>query len=182
MPWLWRLRLSRWEYRQSSRRRRSAPSWDCIGSASPACGANAGSQSQQDIDEWRSSEPGHPSRSDAIRTLLGMGLSAAYWWTIVAGGSGCRARRGAQAGSAKRRVGRPAWDRMWRGRPARNAGPGCLAAFKSLQSQFGFCVGWQTQRCASLMNLSRFNAPARVSKVPIKRGSNLGRVDGFSQI
>ena len=33
---------------------------------------------RQDIDEWRRSEPGHPSRSDAIRTLLGMGLSAAY--------------------------------------------------------------------------------------------------------
>ena len=33
MPWLWRLRLSRWDYRQSSRPRRSAQSWDCIGSA-----------------------------------------------------------------------------------------------------------------------------------------------------
>jgi Arc/MetJ-type ribon-helix-helix transcriptional regulator len=33
---------------------------------------------REDIDEWRRSEPGHPSRSDAIRTLLGMGLSAAY--------------------------------------------------------------------------------------------------------
>ena len=33
---------------------------------------------QQDIDEWRSGEPDHLSRSDAIRTLLGMGLSAAY--------------------------------------------------------------------------------------------------------
>ena len=33
---------------------------------------------QQDIDEWRSGEPGHPSRSDAIRCLIGMGLSAAY--------------------------------------------------------------------------------------------------------
>ena len=33
MPWLWRLRLSRWEYRQSSRPRRSAQRWACIGSA-----------------------------------------------------------------------------------------------------------------------------------------------------
>ena len=33
---------------------------------------------QQDIDEWRSGEPGHPSRSDAIRILIGMGLFAAY--------------------------------------------------------------------------------------------------------
>ena len=33
MPWLWRLQLSRWEYRQSSRPRRSAQSWVCIGSA-----------------------------------------------------------------------------------------------------------------------------------------------------
>ena len=33
---------------------------------------------QQDIDEWRSGEPGLPSRSDAIRCLIGMGLSAAY--------------------------------------------------------------------------------------------------------
>ena len=30
---------------------------------------------QQDIDEWRSGEPDHLSRSDAIRTLLGMGTS-----------------------------------------------------------------------------------------------------------
>jgi Arc/MetJ-type ribon-helix-helix transcriptional regulator len=33
---------------------------------------------QQEIDEWRSGEPDHPSRSDAIRILLAMGLSAAY--------------------------------------------------------------------------------------------------------
>jgi hypothetical protein len=33
---------------------------------------------QQDIDEWRNAEPDHPSRSDAIRCLIGMGLSAAY--------------------------------------------------------------------------------------------------------
>ncbi len=32
-------------------------------------------ESQQDIDEWRSD---HLSRSDAIRTLLWMGLAAAY--------------------------------------------------------------------------------------------------------
>jgi hypothetical protein len=30
------------------------------------------------MDEWRSGEPGHPSRSDAVRMLIGMGLSAAY--------------------------------------------------------------------------------------------------------
>jgi hypothetical protein len=35
-------------------------------------------ESQQDIDEWRSGEPDHLSRSDAIRTLLWMGLAAAY--------------------------------------------------------------------------------------------------------
>jgi hypothetical protein len=29
------------------------------------------------IDEWRSLEPGNPSRSEAIRCLMGMGLSAA---------------------------------------------------------------------------------------------------------
>jgi hypothetical protein len=33
---------------------------------------------QQGIDEWRRGEPGQLSRSDAIRILLGMGLSAAY--------------------------------------------------------------------------------------------------------
>src|SRR5262249_6148069 len=33
---------------------------------------------RQEIDEWRSGEPGHPSRSDAVRMLIGMGLSAAY--------------------------------------------------------------------------------------------------------
>ena len=32
---------------------------------------------QQDIDEWRSGVPGHPSRSDAIRILLAKGLFAA---------------------------------------------------------------------------------------------------------
>ena len=36
-------------------------------------------ESQQDIDEWRSGEPDHLSRSDAIRTLLWMGLAAAYF-------------------------------------------------------------------------------------------------------
>ena len=35
-------------------------------------------ESQQDIDEWRSGEPDHLSRSDAIRPLLWMGLAAAY--------------------------------------------------------------------------------------------------------
>src|SRR5438309_10836819 len=40
--------------------------------------AKLGLEWQQDIDEWRSGEPGHPSRSDAIRCLIGMGLSAAY--------------------------------------------------------------------------------------------------------
>jgi len=33
---------------------------------------------QQDIDEWRRGESGHPSRSEAIRLLIGMGLYAAY--------------------------------------------------------------------------------------------------------
>ena len=33
---------------------------------------------QQDIDEWRHGEPDQLSRSEAIRILLGMGLSAAY--------------------------------------------------------------------------------------------------------
>ncbi len=33
---------------------------------------------QQDIDEWRHGEPDQLSRSEAIRMLLGMGLSAAY--------------------------------------------------------------------------------------------------------
>src|SRR3954447_24361900 len=33
---------------------------------------------QQDIDDWRSGAPGHPSRSDAIRILLAKGLFAAY--------------------------------------------------------------------------------------------------------
>jgi hypothetical protein len=33
---------------------------------------------QQGIDEWRRGEPGQLSRSDAIRILFGMGLSAAY--------------------------------------------------------------------------------------------------------
>jgi hypothetical protein len=33
---------------------------------------------QQEIDEWRSGEPDHPSRSDGIRILIAMGLSAAY--------------------------------------------------------------------------------------------------------
>jgi len=33
---------------------------------------------QRDIDRWRSGEPGLPSRSDAVRMLIGMGLSAAY--------------------------------------------------------------------------------------------------------
>jgi hypothetical protein len=33
---------------------------------------------RQDIDEWRSGEPAHLSRSGAIRILIGMGLSAAY--------------------------------------------------------------------------------------------------------
>ena len=32
---------------------------------------------QQDIDDWRSGAPGHPSRSDAIRILLAKGLFAA---------------------------------------------------------------------------------------------------------
>ena len=32
---------------------------------------------QEAIDEWRSLEPNSPSRSDAIRWLIGMGLSAA---------------------------------------------------------------------------------------------------------
>jgi hypothetical protein len=31
----------------------------------------------EDIDEWRSRVPGHPSRSDAIRILLAKGLFAA---------------------------------------------------------------------------------------------------------
>jgi hypothetical protein len=35
-------------------------------------------ESQQDIDEWRSGEPDHLSRSDAIRTLIWLGLAAAY--------------------------------------------------------------------------------------------------------
>jgi hypothetical protein len=34
--------------------------------------------SQQDIDEWRSGEPDHLSRSEAIRTLIWIGLAAAY--------------------------------------------------------------------------------------------------------
>jgi hypothetical protein len=33
---------------------------------------------QQGIDEWRRGEPDQLSRSEAIRILLGMGLSAAY--------------------------------------------------------------------------------------------------------
>ena len=40
---------------------------------------------RQEIDEWRSGEPGPPSRSDAVRMLLGMGLSAAYEWRKQAG-------------------------------------------------------------------------------------------------
>jgi hypothetical protein len=32
---------------------------------------------QEAIDEWRSLEPGNPSRSEAIRYLIGMGLFAA---------------------------------------------------------------------------------------------------------
>ena len=32
---------------------------------------------QEAIDEWRSLEPGNPSRSEAIRNLIGMGLFAA---------------------------------------------------------------------------------------------------------
>jgi hypothetical protein len=32
---------------------------------------------QQAIDEWRSQQPGPPSRSDAVRTLLAMALCAA---------------------------------------------------------------------------------------------------------
>jgi hypothetical protein len=32
----------------------------------------------KDIDEWRRGEPGKVSRSEAIRDLLGRGLSAAY--------------------------------------------------------------------------------------------------------
>jgi len=48
-----------------------------IGQA-PVVSFRLGLEWQQDIDEWRSGEPGHPSRSDAIRCLIGMGLSAAY--------------------------------------------------------------------------------------------------------
>jgi len=33
---------------------------------------------QRDIDDWRTSEPGNPSRSQAMRELMMMGLSAAY--------------------------------------------------------------------------------------------------------
>jgi hypothetical protein len=33
---------------------------------------------QRDVDQWRSGEPDLASRSDAIRCLIGMGLSAAY--------------------------------------------------------------------------------------------------------
>src|SRR5437763_2859633 len=33
---------------------------------------------RQDIDEWRSGEPGNLSRSDAFRLLMMRGLSAAY--------------------------------------------------------------------------------------------------------
>jgi hypothetical protein len=32
---------------------------------------------QEAIDEWRSLEPGNPSRSEAIRNLIAMGLFAA---------------------------------------------------------------------------------------------------------
>jgi hypothetical protein len=32
---------------------------------------------QEAIDEWRSLEPGNPSRSETMRCLIGMGLSAA---------------------------------------------------------------------------------------------------------
>jgi hypothetical protein len=32
---------------------------------------------QQSIDEWRRQEPGHPSRSEAVRMLLVMALCAA---------------------------------------------------------------------------------------------------------
>ena len=32
---------------------------------------------QQSIDEWRSQEPGHPSRSEAVRMLLAIALCAA---------------------------------------------------------------------------------------------------------
>jgi hypothetical protein len=32
---------------------------------------------QEAIDEWRSQEPGHPSRSEAVRRLLAMALCAA---------------------------------------------------------------------------------------------------------
>ena len=32
---------------------------------------------QEAIDEWRSEEPGHPSRSEAVRMLLVMALCAA---------------------------------------------------------------------------------------------------------
>ena len=31
---------------------------------------------QEAIDEWRSREPGHPSRSEAVRMLLAMALCA----------------------------------------------------------------------------------------------------------
>ena len=33
---------------------------------------------RQEIDEWRSGKPGHLSRTDAVRMLICMGLSAAY--------------------------------------------------------------------------------------------------------
>ncbi len=63
-----------------------------VGSGTPVSGSDGGPRIgqtpvvsfrlelewQQDIDEWRSGEPGLPSRSDAIRCLIGMGLSAAY--------------------------------------------------------------------------------------------------------
>jgi len=32
----------------------------------------------EDIDDWRRGEPDNPSRSQAIRDLLGKGLAAAY--------------------------------------------------------------------------------------------------------
>ena len=44
----------------------------------PVVSFRLGLECQQDIDKWRSGEPDHLSRSDAIRCLIGMGLSAAY--------------------------------------------------------------------------------------------------------
>jgi ABC transporter substrate binding protein len=69
MPWLSHLPLLRWEYRQLSRRRRSAQSWDFIGSGATVPVGTACFPAEH----WK-----HPRTTNVIKSSLRRSATAGY--------------------------------------------------------------------------------------------------------